>query len=82
MIGMFGELGVFNGLGKYGLGKLGEQLNQAVHWSPYGTVITILSASLNPGSWTITTTEALMATIGYTVVLATLGIKWFEWNTK
>jgi ABC-2 type transport system permease protein len=71
MIGMFGELGL-----------LGADLKEVAKWSPYGTVITMLSASLTPGSWNISATYALLATMGYTVILATLGIKWFKWNTK
>ncbi len=71
MIGMFGEAG-----------KLPGDLNEMVRWSPYGTVIAVLSGSLQPERWTINTTYALLATIAYTVIFATLGIRWFKWNTK
>ena len=71
MVGMFGELGV-----------LGDKFKQAVNWTPYGTVKDILAASLEPSKWSNHTTMALLLTIGYTIVFATLGIKWFKWSTK
>jgi ABC-2 type transport system permease protein len=71
MVGMFGEMGV-----------LGQQMKKVVHWSPYGTVKTIVAAALQPGAWNSDTTLALLVTIGYSVVFAVLGIKWFRWNTK
>ena len=71
IIGMFGELG-----------QLGDFVDNAVQYSPYGTVKTILSTSMEPGNWTNHTTTALLITIGYIIVFATFGIKWFKWNTK
>jgi ABC-2 type transport system permease protein len=71
IVGMFGELGV-----------LGEKFKHAVDWTPYGTVKNILATSLEPATWTNHTSEALLLTVGYTLVFATLGIKWFKWNTK
>jgi ABC-2 type transport system permease protein len=71
MVGMFGELGV-----------LGDKFKKAVDWTPYGTVKDILAASLEPAKWSSHTTMALLLTIGYTIVFATLGIKWFKWSTK
>jgi ABC-2 type transport system permease protein len=71
MIGMFGELGM-----------LGHELGEVVRWSPYGTVKRLLSASMDPHTWTRDTTLYLLATIGYTIIFTTLGIKWFKWNTR
>jgi ABC-2 type transport system permease protein len=71
MVGMFGELGV-----------LGDKFKNAVDWTPYGTVKTILAGSLEPSKWNMQTTNALLLTFGYTIVFATLGIKWFKWSTK
>ena len=69
MVGMFGELGV-----------LGDKFKNAVHWSPYGTVKTILSASMLPSTWSSDTTMCLLVTIVYAIVFATLGIKNFKWS--
>lgn len=71
IVGMFG-----------GLGMLGKQVEQLTQWSPYGTVKIIMAAGMAPGSWTIDATYALLATIGYTLVFATIGIKNFKWDTK
>lgn len=69
MVGMLAQFGV-----------LGEQVKQIVHWSPYGTVQTILGASLDPNKWTNNTSMALLVTIGYTIVFAGIGIKKFQWK--
>src|SRR5450631_1104680 len=71
MIGMFGELGV-----------LGKEIGDAVKWSPYGTVNRILAASLQPATWSNQTSMALLVTIGYTILFASLGIKWFRWSPR
>lgn len=71
MVGMFGELGV-----------LGDKFKNAVDWTPYGTVKDILSASLEPAKWSNHTSMSLLLTVGYAIVFATLGIKWFKWSTK
>jgi ABC-2 type transport system permease protein len=71
MVGMFGESGL-----------IGLKFKDAVKWTPYGTVSTIITGSLEPSQWNDHTTTALLLTLGYTIVFATLGIKWFKWNTK
>jgi ABC-2 type transport system permease protein len=60
----------------------GKEFRDAIDWTPYGTVKTILAAGLEPSTWNNHTTMALLVTIGYTVVFATLGIKWFKWSNK
>ncbi len=71
MIGMLGQFGI-----------LGDQLKNMVEWSPYGTVHTIITSSLEPSKWNKATTEALFVTIGYAVVFSTIGIKKFKWSNK
>ena len=71
MIGMLGQFGI-----------LGDQLQKIVEWSPYGTVHTIITRSLEPSKWNKATTEALLVTIGYAVVFSTIGIKKFKWSNK
>jgi ABC-2 type transport system permease protein len=71
MIGMFGELGM-----------LGKEIGEVVAWSPYGVVRKIQAASLSPASWSLETTYALLLSLGYTLVFAVLGIKWFKWDSK
>lgn len=71
MIGMLGQFGI-----------LGDQLKNIVIWSPYGTVHTIVSKSLEPSKWDKQTTEALLLTIGYAAVFSTIGIRKFKWSNK
>jgi ABC-2 type transport system permease protein len=71
MVGMFGDLGV-----------LGKGLKDVIQWSPYGTVKTILSASMQQSAWNSHTSMALLATILYAVVFSFLGIKWFKWSSQ
>jgi ABC-2 type transport system permease protein len=71
MVGMFGDLGV-----------LGDKIKNVTHWSPYGTVKTILSAAMQPGAWNSNTTLALVATIVYSIIFSFLGIRLFRWNIK
>jgi len=71
MAAMFGELGV-----------LGDKFKTAIDCTPYGTVKDLLAASLNPSKWSSHTNLALLLTIGYATVFATIGIKWFKWNAK
>jgi len=35
-----------------------------------------------PGGWNMDANYALLATIGYTLVFAVIGIKNFKWDTK
>lgn len=70
IVGMFGEL---NQLGI---------VDNMVHWSPYGTVKTILSAGMEPGKWDAHATNSLLFTIGYTIVFTMFGIKWFKWSSR
>jgi ABC-2 type transport system permease protein len=72
MAGMFGETGLIKS----------ESFKEFVKWTPYGTVKDIVQASLEPAKWSNHTTMALLLTIAYIIVFATLGIKWFKWSTK
>ncbi|MGH2565582.1 MAG: ABC transporter permease [Ginsengibacter sp.] len=71
MLGMFGELGLF-----------GIQLKDIIHWSPFGTVKTVLAASMEPSTWTSETSIAFALTIIYAVVFSFLGIKCFKWESS
>lgn len=73
---------VFIMVGMFGQFSSNVQLHSAVQWSPYGTVKTILAAGMEPGKWNNDASMALLVTVLYTAVFATLGIKWFKWNTK
>lgn len=71
MVGMFGELGM-----------LGDKLGHIVRWSPYGVVRNIVATGLTPVNWNNDTTISLLLTIGYSIIFAAAGIKWFKWSVK
>jgi len=68
MLGMFGEL------------SDNLEFKNIIHWSPFGTVKTILAAAMQPVTWNNNATLALVATLAYALVFSFLGIKWFRWN--
>lgn len=72
IVGMFGESGLTHI----------AMLKEIADWTPYGTVSNILAASLDHAKWDMHTTQALLLTVGYTIVFAVLGIKWFKWSTR
>ena len=70
MLGMFGELS-----------SSWKKFKTVIHWSPFGTVKTILAASMEPSTWNSQSSLALVATVVYAFAFSFLGIKWFKWNT-
>ena len=71
MVGMFGDIA-----------DLGQDFKNAVLYTPYGSVKTILASSMDISRWNNHTTIALAVTIAYALVFSFLGIKWFKWNTQ
>jgi len=71
IVGMLGEVGI-----------LGHEIGNLVHWSPYGTVNSILAAGMKPSMWNFQTSIALLATIAYAVLSSMIGIKKFRWNSR
>jgi ABC-2 type transport system permease protein len=73
MLGMVGEML---------LAEAGKILHDIIVWSPYGTVKTIVAAGMEPAKWNNEASMALLVTLGYTIVFAFMGIKWFKWTSK
>lgn len=71
MVGMLGDLLISN-----------KDVKNIIQWSPYGTVRSILAASMRPSHWDNHASMALLATLGYAVVFSYLGIKNFKWNSQ
>ena len=71
MVGMFGSLNM-----------LGKEVGEVSRWSPYGTTQRIIADALYTNAWTQTSSIALLVTIGYTIVFAILGIRWFRWQSS
>ncbi|WP_078673081.1 ABC transporter permease [Chitinophaga eiseniae] len=69
MVGMLGNFGV-----------LGDVVKESIQWSPYGVVNRVIATALQPETWNLQATYALLATLGYTVIFGVLGIRFFKWN--
>jgi ABC-2 type transport system permease protein len=71
-------LAVVGGLGAAGL--LGPVVQQVVVWSPIGTTKALLLAAMSPASIDLHTAAAGAITLGYGLVFAAIGIRWFKWS--
>jgi ABC-2 type transport system permease protein len=63
-------------------GSLGHTWDQVARWSPVGTLMTLFAGVLNLSAWNAHDSECLLAAIGYVVVLAIVGIRWFQWEVR
>jgi ABC-2 type transport system permease protein len=61
---------------------LGTTFETIARWSPGGAVTAMLSASMNPSTWSSETWSALLASVMYSVLFAGIGIRWFQWRVR
>lgn len=73
-------LAVVGGLGEAGV--LGPAVKRIVVWSPIGTSKALLLAAMTPATLDLHTVAALAATLGYGLVFALVGIRWFKWSVN
>lgn len=69
VLGIFGESGL-----------MGKTLKNLIHWSPFGTVKTLLSAGMMGNSWNTDVLGAFGFTLLYAFLFGFLGVKWFRWS--
>jgi ABC-2 type transport system permease protein len=62
-------------------GILGDTVKSIAAWSPIGALMTLFSDALTGANWTDQDGYALIACLGYVIVFAFLGIRWFRWET-
>jgi ABC-2 type transport system permease protein len=63
-------------------GALGSFWGDVARWSPVGTVMTLFAGVLNLSAWYSRDTLSLLVCLGYIVVFAGLGIRWFQWDAR
>jgi ABC-2 type transport system permease protein len=63
-------------------GSLGHTWDLVARWSPVGTLMTLFAGVLNLSAWNAHDLECLLAAIGYIVVFAIVGIRWFQWEVR
>jgi ABC-2 type transport system permease protein len=63
-------------------GLLGTDVKNISGWTPVGAMINLYVGVLNIAQWDWTDTNGLIATVGYIIVGAFLGIRWFRWESR
>jgi ABC-2 type transport system permease protein len=63
-------------------GALGAFWSSVARWTPVGAVMTLFAGVLNLHAWYSRDTLALLACLGYIVVFAGIGIRWFQWDAR
>ena len=63
-------------------GILGDTVRNISDWTPVGALINLYGGVLDLGQWGWTNTSGLIATSGYIVVGAFVGIRWFRWDSR
>lgn len=63
-------------------GALGSFWGSVARWSPVGAVMTLFAGVLNLSEWSGHDTLSLVVCVGYIVVFATIGIRWFQWDAR
>jgi ABC-2 type transport system permease protein len=61
-------------------GVMGLAVKRVVAWSPIGTTRQLLLAAMTPANMNMHTLVVFAATLGYGVVFAAIGIRWFKWT--
>jgi ABC-2 type transport system permease protein len=63
-------------------GALGTFWSSVARWSPVGAVMTLFAGVLNLHAWYSRDTFSVLACLGYIVVFAGIGIRWFQWDAR
>lgn len=65
-----------------GTGILGDTMKIVADWSPVGALMILFSDVMGNVPWSGQDSYALLACVGYIVVFAYLGIRWFRWESR
>jgi ABC-2 type transport system permease protein len=68
-------LGLFNGSGS-------RTWELVTRWNPVRTLMSLFAGVLKLSAWNLHDTESLLAVLGYVVVFAFIGIRWFQWEVR
>jgi ABC-2 type transport system permease protein len=63
-------------------GALGSFWSSVARWSPVGVVMTLFAGVLDLHAWYSRDTLSVLACLGYIVVFAGIGIRWFQWDAR
>ncbi|PYI66017.1 hypothetical protein CVV68_15565 [Arthrobacter livingstonensis] len=65
-----------------GTGLLGDTLNTISQWTPVGALMTLFADVLNQAAWSAQDAWSLVTCVAWTAVCATIGIRWFRWESR
>lgn len=75
--------GVLYFLGLFGAsGTLGGTWESISRWSPVGVVMRLFAAVLHLSAWASADSACIFVALGYIVVCAFVGIRWFRWEPR
>jgi ABC-2 type transport system permease protein len=63
-------------------GALGAFWSSVARWTPVGAVMTLFAGVLDLHTWNSRDTLSLLVCLGYIVVFAGIGIRWFRWDAR
>lgn len=63
-------------------GALGTFWSSVARWSPVGAVMTLFAGVLNLHAWYSRDTFSVLACLGYIVIFAGIGIRFFQWDAR
>jgi ABC-2 type transport system permease protein len=63
-------------------GALGSTWADIARWSPVGISMTLFAGVLNLHAWYSRDTISLVVAVGYIVIFAGIGIRWFQWEAR
>jgi ABC-2 type transport system permease protein len=63
-------------------GGLGSFWSSVARWSPVGAVMTLFAGVLNLHAWYSRDTLSVLVCLGYIIVFAGIGIRWFQWDAR
>ena len=63
-------------------GDLGPFWSSVARWSPVGAVMTLFAGVLNLHAWDSRDTLSVLVCLGYIIVFAGIGIRWFQWDAR
>jgi ABC-2 type transport system permease protein len=94
LVGLVKSTGAINAIGRIlfiillllgvlgATGVLGDTMQVVGEWSPVGALMTLFSHVLIPSASTGADAYAAFVCIGYVVVFAVIGIRWFRWDAR
>jgi ABC-2 type transport system permease protein len=63
-------------------GAFGTTWGDIARWSPVGVVMTLFAGVLDLHAWGSRETLSLIASFGYIIFCAGIGIRWFQWEAR